>query len=231
MDALKWLIGYMKGHWGKTVFATLLTVVHVIAIFVTPYVTGYIVDNVVKGGQKDLLTICIILLICGSLVRQLTWYIGSELLKEKQLTIREEPGKTADYGGNSARVNPAAHQSAGASNERPEGLRVLRASVGELDENGEWVGKRSDTVSVRDLRKDHRYAYYIELENDTHSQMEFELSMFVGGRKWADTVLRIPPKGSYIWWVACDMNDIGAKDVSWYIGSTRLIEKTLQLTK
>jgi len=163
--------------------------------------------------------------------RQLTWYIGSELLKEKQLTIREEPGKTADYGGNSARVNPAAHQSAGASNERPEGLRVLRASVGELDENGEWVGKRSDTVSVRDLRKDHRYAYYIELENDTHSQMEFELSMFVGGRKWADTVLRIPPKGSYIWWVACDMNDIGAKDVSWYIGSTRLIEKTLQLTK
>lgn len=75
MDALKWLVGYMKGHWGKTIFATILTVVHVIAIFVTPYVTGYIVDNVVKGGRADLLAICIILLICGSLVRQLTWYI------------------------------------------------------------------------------------------------------------------------------------------------------------
>lgn len=75
MDALKWLVGYMKGHIGKTVFATLLTVIHVIAIFVTPYVTGYIVDNVIKGGRSDLLAICIILLICGSLVRQLTWYI------------------------------------------------------------------------------------------------------------------------------------------------------------
>ncbi|MBQ7039794.1 MAG: ABC transporter ATP-binding protein, partial [Clostridia bacterium] len=75
MDALKWLVKYMKGHWGKTIFATLLTVVHVIAIFVTPYVTGYIVDNVIKGGRADLLAICIILLICGSLVRQLTWYI------------------------------------------------------------------------------------------------------------------------------------------------------------
>ena len=24
MDALKWLVGYMKGHWGKTIFATIL---------------------------------------------------------------------------------------------------------------------------------------------------------------------------------------------------------------
>ena len=81
MDALKWLCKYLKGHWGKFIFSLLLTVVHVIAVFVTPYVTGFIVDNVIKGGETHLLKISIILLICGSLIRQLTWYIRQMLME------------------------------------------------------------------------------------------------------------------------------------------------------
>lgn len=81
MDALKWLSSYLKGHWGKIIFSFLLTVLHVVVIFVTPYVTGYIVDSVIIGGNTGALKICIILLICGSLVRQLTWYVRQLLME------------------------------------------------------------------------------------------------------------------------------------------------------
>ena len=81
MDALKWLMKYLKGHYGKIFFSAVLTVFHVAALFMTPYITGYIVDNVIRGGRVELLTVCIVLLISASLVRQLTWYIRQLLME------------------------------------------------------------------------------------------------------------------------------------------------------
>ena len=87
MDALKWLSRYLKGHWGKIIFSALLTVLHVLVIFITPYVTGYIVDNVIIGGNTGALKICIILLISGSLIRQVTWYVRQLLMEWVSQTV------------------------------------------------------------------------------------------------------------------------------------------------
>lgn len=81
MDAIKWLSGYLKGHWGKICLTGILTVIHVVVVFITPYMTGFIVDNVIIGGKIDLLSVCIILLICGSLIRQATWYVRQLILE------------------------------------------------------------------------------------------------------------------------------------------------------
>ena len=87
MDALKWLSRYLKGHWGKIIFSALLTVLHVLVIFITPYVTGYIVDNVIIGGNTGALKICIILLISGSLIRQITWFVRQLLMEWVSQTV------------------------------------------------------------------------------------------------------------------------------------------------
>ena len=80
MDAIKWLCKFLKGHWGKIILSAAMTFLHVIAIFVTPYISGYLVDTIVSGEMfsgdtKRILTVAIAMLIGGSLVRQLTWYI------------------------------------------------------------------------------------------------------------------------------------------------------------
>lgn len=80
MDAIKWLCKFLKGHWGKIILSAAMTFLHVVAIFVTPYISGYLVDTIVSGEMfsgdtKRILTVAIAMLIGGSLIRQLTWYI------------------------------------------------------------------------------------------------------------------------------------------------------------
>ncbi|MBR3943012.1 MAG: ABC transporter ATP-binding protein [Clostridia bacterium] len=80
MDAIKWLCTFLKGHWGKIILSAIFTVLHVVAIFVTPYISGYLIDSIVSGEMfsgdtKRILTIAVTFLIGGSLIRQLTWYI------------------------------------------------------------------------------------------------------------------------------------------------------------
>ncbi|MBQ2967195.1 MAG: ABC transporter ATP-binding protein [Clostridia bacterium] len=92
MEAIKWLCKFLKGHWGKIIFSAVIIFLHVVAVFVTPYISGYLVDSIVSGDMftgntKKILTTAIALLIGGSLVRQITWYIRCLLMEWTAQTV------------------------------------------------------------------------------------------------------------------------------------------------
>lgn len=75
MDALKWLWQYVKRYKLLLVCSVLLTTVHMAAVFINPVVTGYLVDNVIQGGQYDLLFPYVVVIIVAVLLKEGCWYV------------------------------------------------------------------------------------------------------------------------------------------------------------
>ena len=73
MDALKWLWQYVKRYKLLLVCSVSLTTVHMAAVFINPVVTGYLVDNVIQGGQYDLLFPYVVVIIVAVLLKEGCW--------------------------------------------------------------------------------------------------------------------------------------------------------------
>ena len=87
MDAYKWLYGLVKKYLWLIGLALALLSIHIVMIFVNPYITGFIVDTVVQGGRYELLGNCIIIVFIGLFVKETTWYARSVILDYVSQTV------------------------------------------------------------------------------------------------------------------------------------------------
>lgn len=75
MTAMQWFFSFLKKYRFKLVFALVLVTIASSLTIINPYISGVIVDDIIGGGQKELLPKMIIILILTTLVRSILKYI------------------------------------------------------------------------------------------------------------------------------------------------------------
>lgn len=81
MTSLSWFNGFLKKQRGKmTVGLIIITVVSAMAV-INPKVSGYVVDNVIVGGQYQLLPVCMAVLLGVCLFRESFQYFALLLIE------------------------------------------------------------------------------------------------------------------------------------------------------
>ena len=69
MTPMKWFWGFLRKYRFKLLLGLIMTTVISILAIVNPYVSGLIVDDVIQGGQLDLLTKLVVILLLVTAVR------------------------------------------------------------------------------------------------------------------------------------------------------------------
>ena len=69
MTPMKWFWGFLRKYRFKLLGGLILTTFISVLAIVNPYVSGMIVDDVIQGGQYDLLWKLILILLLVTLVR------------------------------------------------------------------------------------------------------------------------------------------------------------------
>lgn len=69
MTPMKWFWGFLRKYLFKLLLGLIMTTVISILAIVNPYVSGLIVDDVIQGGQLDLLTKLVVILLLVTAVR------------------------------------------------------------------------------------------------------------------------------------------------------------------
>lgn len=75
MTPMKWFFSFLKKYRAKLILALFLVTIASALAIVNPYISGIIVDDVIKGGNRQLLWKLIILLISVTVVRSVVKYI------------------------------------------------------------------------------------------------------------------------------------------------------------
>ncbi len=74
MTAMQWVFSFLKKHRFRLMTALLLVTVSCLLTIVNPYISGIIVDDVIKGGNTGILPELVLLLIGTTVVRSLVKY-------------------------------------------------------------------------------------------------------------------------------------------------------------
>lgn len=74
MTAMQWFFSFLKKYRGKLIFAIILVTVTCVVAIVNPYISGIIVDDVIKGGNRAILPILIAILLISTIVRAVIKY-------------------------------------------------------------------------------------------------------------------------------------------------------------
>ncbi len=75
MTAMQWFFSFLKKYRKNLIIALILLTFTSILTIINPYVSGIIVDDVIKGGNKELLLKLVLLLVATTLVRSVIRYI------------------------------------------------------------------------------------------------------------------------------------------------------------
>ncbi|MDF2588615.1 MAG: transporter related [Anaerocolumna sp.] len=75
MTAMQWFFSFLKKYRLKLIIALILVTFASSLTIINPYISGIIVDDVIKGGKTDILPKLIIILILTTLVRSIIKYI------------------------------------------------------------------------------------------------------------------------------------------------------------
>ncbi len=75
MTALQWFFSFLKKYRPNLITALILVTFSSALTVINPYISGIIVDDVIKGGHKELLLDLVLLLITTTLVRSVIRYI------------------------------------------------------------------------------------------------------------------------------------------------------------
>ncbi len=75
MTAMQWFFSFLKKYRTNLIVALLLLTISSCLTIINPYISGIIVDDVIKGGHKELLLNLVLLLIVTTLVRSILRYI------------------------------------------------------------------------------------------------------------------------------------------------------------
>ncbi len=87
MEALRWLGGYIKKYTFIIILAAVLTLIHVTVIFISPYMSGFIVDDVIVNGKYALLGKYLTILLASVAVKEITWYIRQNLMEHVSQSV------------------------------------------------------------------------------------------------------------------------------------------------
>ncbi len=74
MTAMQWFYSFLKKYRARIIFALFLTTVTSLSAIVNPHISGVIVDDVIKGGRRDILPQMIIIMILATLLRAVLKY-------------------------------------------------------------------------------------------------------------------------------------------------------------
>jgi ATP-binding cassette subfamily B protein len=74
MTAMQWFISFLKKYRAKLVFAMILVTITCMMAIVNPHISGIIVDDIIKGGNRKILPIMMIIMIVTNLLRAVLKY-------------------------------------------------------------------------------------------------------------------------------------------------------------
>lgn len=77
MTAMQWFFSFMKKYRIRLIFAMILVTITCVTAVVNPQVSGIVIDDVIKGGKREILPRLIIILIVSTLIRAVLkyWFI------------------------------------------------------------------------------------------------------------------------------------------------------------
>ncbi|NLY49175.1 MAG: ABC transporter ATP-binding protein [Clostridiales bacterium] len=77
MTAMQWVFSFMKRYRAKIVFALVLTTITAVINIVNPQISGVVVDDVIKGGNREILPRLIIIMILATFIRAVLrfWFL------------------------------------------------------------------------------------------------------------------------------------------------------------
>ncbi len=74
MTAMQWFFSFLKKYWAKLAFAMILVTITCMLAIVNPHISGIIVDDIIKGGNRKILPLMMIIMIVTSLLRAVLKY-------------------------------------------------------------------------------------------------------------------------------------------------------------
>ena len=74
MTAMQWFFSFLKKYRGRLIFAMFLVTLTSIFAIVNPQITGIVVDDIIYGGNRELLPIMALILIVSTLFRAVLRY-------------------------------------------------------------------------------------------------------------------------------------------------------------
>lgn len=74
MTAMKWFYSFLKKYRGRLIFALFLTTVTSLIAIVNPYISGIIVDDIIKGGNHEILPMMMIIMVGTTILRAVLKY-------------------------------------------------------------------------------------------------------------------------------------------------------------
>lgn len=74
MTALQWFFSFLKKYRFKLAFALFLVLITSTLAVVNPYISGIIVDDVIQGGNRDILPKLVLMLIATTIIRSIVKY-------------------------------------------------------------------------------------------------------------------------------------------------------------
>jgi ATP-binding cassette subfamily B multidrug efflux pump len=74
MTARKWFLSFLRKYYGRLAFATVLVTITCVMAIVNPQISGIVVDDIIKGGNRDKLPIMVFLMIGATLLRAVLKY-------------------------------------------------------------------------------------------------------------------------------------------------------------
>ncbi len=74
MTAMQWFFSFLKKYRAKIVFAMILVTITCMMAIVNPHISGIIVDDIIKGGNRRILPLMMIIMIVTNLLRAVLKY-------------------------------------------------------------------------------------------------------------------------------------------------------------
>jgi ATP-binding cassette subfamily B protein len=74
MTAMQWFLSFLKKYRAKLVFAMILVTITCMMAVVNPHISGIIVDDIIKGGNRKILPLMMIIMIVTNLLRAVLKY-------------------------------------------------------------------------------------------------------------------------------------------------------------
>ncbi len=74
MTAMQWFFSFLKKYRAKLVFAMILVTITCMMAIVNPHISGIIVDDIIKGGNRKILPLMMIIMIVTNLMRAVLKY-------------------------------------------------------------------------------------------------------------------------------------------------------------
>ncbi|MGB4660800.1 MAG: ABC transporter ATP-binding protein, partial [Mobilitalea sp.] len=74
MTAMQWFFSFLKKYRLKLIFATILVTVTCGIAIVNPFISGIIVDDIIKGGNRDILPMMMIVMVVTTIIRAILKY-------------------------------------------------------------------------------------------------------------------------------------------------------------